>query len=256
MKPRFFKIDLGTVMVLLFIGLFAVLYVYMNNPSYAITILTVGSMMTLPIGMFLGIVFSSGLRLKFLRGITKKNYGYIKFVYGASIKSVIVNLDQDIVQFRDGTIFLIDKMRIKRQLKDGTAEDLQKEVKEQVKFEEGIPVIYYDIEDIVPTDFNTTSKDDKDSYRIPSHAGATLHKEIAVEKAKALQQQSKKVSMIAIFVIINLLITVAMGYLVFKLSDKVDKISSLGLSVDMSVVTDKLDVINGLMNRLIVKTGA
>lgn len=172
-----------------------------------------GSVTFLPIGVALGILLLSSFRIKLLRKLTKKNLGFIKFLFDNRVlKAIVTDLDHDIVRFHEG-IYIINKGKIFRETSEGIAG--QKEIENvKVHFEEGIPVIYFDIEDTIPIDLKKENSYEK--FRSPTHIAATLNKEIAVEKARVMKAFKSKENIFLIAILGLCLVIVYFSYSMYS----------------------------------------
>ena len=221
-------IILGSVML----GFLMFMYGYVDKANATVAAL-IGSTMFIPLGILIGAMFSGGIRIKILRRLTKRNYGIIKFIHSNRlIKPVITNLDKDIVRFADG-VYIIDKQSIKR---EGEEEPSTHNIEEhKIKFEEGIPTIYYDIGDIMPIDFESHHEKtpETDKFRLPTQVSATLNKEIAVEKAKVMKAFKSRQDMMMMAILCLLVLSVYFSYTLYSNSQKnTDSINSMKGSVD------------------------
>ena len=193
--------EIGIIIAVAFFALFVMLYYLF--PKYSLVISILGSTMFLPIGMFFGIFFRTESRVWLLRKFSGKNYGFVRFVEGKTIRRVIKNIDDDLIKIGD-SIYIIRRDKIYNEKEPGNFKTI---TDKEIKFEAGVPTIHFDINDMLPLDFHPTPKGSQDSYRVPAQAGATLNKEIAVEKAKAVSSVGKKLNM-AMIVIISCLILI------------------------------------------------
>ena len=214
------------------VGFLCVMIYYLSKAAFIAAL--VSGMMFVPIGMLVGALFASSFRVKILRRITRKNYGMVKFIHSNKlIKPVIANLDSDIIRFGDG-VYILDKQTIKREGTDTPSSDMILE--NVIKFEEGIPTIYYDITDIMPVDFANSVKraeSESDRFRLPSQVSATLNKEIAVEKAKIMQAFKSRQSMYMLIIIALLVINVYFTYNMFSNNkDMVIKIDNVNTNMN------------------------
>lgn len=226
-KPSTFRVSFETSMIVFFVAIAVLSIYYIYNPQPLILTLTTLGILTIPTGIFIGFILSSNTRVKILRKITRKNFGFVKFVYGnLSIKTIVANLDKDIVNFSDG-IYIVDKGKIKRELPEEYSDKSEKqpfkEIENTIRFEDGIPVIYFNVDDIIPLDFKEIPKADEDKYRIPAQTSATLNKEIAVEKAKALKQTQRRLNII---MIVGILALGGIGYMQYMIMDDIQTIGT------------------------------
>jgi heme/copper-type cytochrome/quinol oxidase subunit 2 len=213
------------------IGFVMFMYGYVDKANGQLAAI-IGSTMFLPFGVLIGALFIGSFRVKLLRRMTRRNYGVIKFIHSNRlIKPVIANLDQDIVRFADG-IYIIDKHSIKR---EGEEEPSNHKIEEhKIKFEEGIPTIYYDIGDIMPVDFQGQEKTpETERFRLPTQVSATLNKEIAVEKAKVMKAFKRTQDMMMLAILCLLVLSVYFSYTLYSNSQKnTDTINSVKGSMD------------------------
>lgn len=211
-------------------GFLCFLYAYIN-PQGAIFALIIGSMTFLPIGVLIGGLFSGSFRIKIMRRFMRKNYGFVKFIHSNRlIKPVLANLDSDMIRFGDG-VYFINKNMIKREGKEGYSTRQIKDT--EIKFEEGIPVIYFDIGDIIPVDFEHQGTSVDDKFRNPSQVSATLNKEIAVEKAKVMKAFKSQQNTMMIIMIAMLAAVLFFTYTLYTGNQKtLDTMASLKAAVD------------------------
>ncbi len=221
-------IILGSVML----GFLMFMYGYVDKANASLAAI-IGGTMFIPLGVLIGAMFSGGVRIKILRRLTKRNYGIIKFIHSNRlIKPVITNLDKDIVRFADG-VYIIDKQSIKR---EGEEEPSTHNIEEhKIKFEEGIPTIYYDIGDIMPIDFESHHEKtpETDKFRLPTQVSATLNKEIAVEKAKVMRAFKSRQDMMMMVILVLLVLSLYFSYTQYSNSqNSVSTMNGLKSSVD------------------------
>ena len=229
---------LGSVMV----GFLMFMYGYVDKADASIAAL-VGSVMFIPLGIMIGAMFSGGMRVKILRRITRKNYGIIKFIHSNRlIKPVITDLDKDIVRFANG-VYIIDKHSIKREGEEEPSTHIIEEHK--IKFEEGVPTIYYDIGDIMPIDFESHHEKtpETDKFRLPTQVSATLNKEIAVEKAKVMRAFKSRQDMMMLVILCLLVLSLYFSYTQSTNSQK-----------DTENINSMRDSVNSLKNAIVIPT--
>jgi len=210
-------------------GLFMYAYLVPNGALFATL---VGGIIFIPIGVMIGAMFSGAMRIKIMRRLTGRNYGVVKFIHSSRlIKPVIANLDNDIIKFSNG-IYMVDKNNIKREGESAHSSDFIEDSK--IKFEEGVPTIYYDIEDIIPVDFaNRIEKArGEDKFRLPTQVSATLNKEIAVEKEKIMNSFSGRQNMAMILILVLVAVNIYLTWSIFSSQDNMNAaISSLNTAV-------------------------
>jgi len=206
-----------------FAGFVMLAFAYLN-PQLAIFAAILGSVTFLPIGALIGGLLTSSFRIKIVRRIGGKNYGFIKFIHANRlIKPVIVNLDNDMIRFGNG-VYFIENSIIRRE--GSPAYSTDKISESSIKFEEGIPTIYFDVTDILPVDFQRAGKTSDDQrFRNPAQVAATLNKEISVEKAKVMRVFKGRQDLFMIIILGMSAITAVLAYLVLtdvgKMSDAV-----------------------------------
>lgn len=257
-KPSSLRISFETSLIMFTMATFGISMYYMFKPQTIIALLYI-SMLTIPIGILMGVILSTNIRIKILRRMTRKNFGFVKFVYGnLSIKTIIANLDNDIIKFADG-VYNVEKGKIKRQLaedySDKSVSHPFKEIETVTRFEDGIPTTYFNIDDAIPLDFKEIPKQDSDKYRIPAQISATLNKEIAVEKAKALKQTQKRLNLFLVLLLGGILI---IGYLQWKTMEalnqigtpKIDPSQLDSITSGISDLSSKLTTLTNQINEL------
>jgi len=196
-----------------FAGFLAFMFAYLS-PDNAIFSVIIGSVLYLPIGALIGAMLSGSMRIKLMRRLTGRNYGYVKFIYSNRlIKPIIVNLDNDIIRSLEG-IYLINKSRIKREGNEAVSSDRISD--NNIKFEEGIPTIYYDVQDMIPVDFSNSPANLDDKFRLPTQVSATLNKEISVEKAKIMKAFKSQQNLMMVIIIGMLLVIMYFTYTTYN----------------------------------------
>jgi len=221
-----------------FVGFLSVLIFYLSKAAFIAALIS--GMMFIPIGVIIGAMFASNFRVKIMRRLTRKNYGMVKFIHSNKlIKPVIANLDSDIVRFADG-VYILDKQTIKREGTETPSSDIIQE--NVIKFEEGIPTIYYDLTDIMPVDFTSSVKKiegEPDRFRLPSQVSATLNKEIAVEKAKIMKAFRTRQSMFMLIIIALIVINVYFSYSTYT--------NNKNMMIKMDNVNSGMNALRGLI---------
>lgn len=246
------KLSISIILVLLMLSIISIMTMsFFIDKKYSFFFYILGSAIFIPIGIAIGAIFSSNLRVKLLRAILKKNIGFVKFVMsGKIIKPVLVNLDNDIIRFGDG-IYIINKDWIKRETFGQEGYSHKKIDQEMIKYEEGIPTIYFDVDDIMPIDFDISNKNTIEKYRIPSQVSATLNKEIAVEKAKVMNAFGTRQS---IFMLVTIACMLILLYFAWSSSNSIKEIKKI-VDVsknDMSIINSKLSNIEESIKKQIL----
>jgi len=198
--------EIGIMATIGFFALFVLMYYLVPKLSLVIAIL--GGTMFLPIGLFFGLFFRTETKVWLLRKFSGKNYGFVRFVEGKTIRKVVKNLDNDLIKIGD-SIYIMRRDKIYNEKEPGNFKTI---TDKEIKFEAGVPTIHFDINDMLPLDFHATAKGSQDSYRIPSQAGATLSKEIAVEKAKAIMSTKRTLNMVVIILLAGLILVLYFVY--------------------------------------------
>jgi len=167
-----------------------------------------GGFLFLPIGVFFGFIFSTSFRIKLLRRLMRKNYGFVKFLYGNKvIKTIMANLDRDTIEFEDG-IYFVNQGNIKSEKSEKIAGQVISPP--TIHYEEGIPAIYYDVNDAIPIDFKENPE--TAFVRLPKQISATLNKEIAVEKAKVMSAFKSRANILLIIILIVCVVNIYFCY--------------------------------------------
>lgn len=133
--------------------------------------------------LFMGIFFAFALCyfyfntyrwVSFKRKLLKKNYGIIRFrTHGRNEFPIVVDFDKDAVHFYDG-IYIIEKMKVYRQLGEEKQYKGEIDVKKAV-FCQGCPIINFDLNDMYSLDL-THEKMPPTIPRNPQQMESTLRK--------------------------------------------------------------------------------
>ena len=218
-SPNSFKLNLEIMLLMVVLSSFPMAALAIYAPELFWLGILVGVSTSFIVGIGIGFVLSTSFRIKVLRKLTKRNYGYAKYVYGDSIiKPVLMDLDNDVLRFNDG-IYIPGRGNIKRTAEEVTAAETKSlssaKFEQKIKFEEGIPTIYFNIDDMMPLEFSllgTSTNSSKGDYRIPKQVAATLNKEIAVEKAKALNAIKRTADILLVVAIAASICAAFFGY--------------------------------------------
>lgn len=177
------------------------------------------------------------LRAKLMRKIRGKKYGIMFFVSGNDIYFKIKDFSKDI--WKQGRKIYVCPIEFEKRLKSLDGESLKAvEADERIiKYADGIPVMFFDAEKLVPLDF---------SSNVPEHIkkllaekiGAILDKEIAVAEAEALIGTRKKLMMM-LYIILIVTITIA----------AISLFSFLQAGKDVAVLNEIKSGITELLNR-------
>jgi hypothetical protein len=145
------------------------------------------------------------LKVKVLRALTRRPFGIAKFrSRGKTIFSKIVRFDVDTIKTRNG-VYLFDRNKVYIE-KDGKR-DKEFDISSNSEMDTGVPVIYFDLEDMIPLNFVPEAPDSIKGSRNPFQAQATLKKEIAlaeaetISKVKSKQDKLLKIAIILVIVV-------------------------------------------------------
>lgn len=193
-----------------------------------------GSFIFLPIGLLVGLLLFSNWKIKLLRKMTRKNFGIMKFIFPKNIiKPIVVDFDKDIIRFKKGTYFIEDSA-IKIEKETEPAKEIP--IKEEnLFFEEGIPTIYFDVNDCAPVTFTNEKTEIK--YRLPTRISATLDKEIAIEKARAMKAFASKQNIMLIVLIAMAGLSLYFSYSNYTQLDRMKTLTT-DLSRLTSIITE------------------
>lgn len=193
-----------------FAGVLAIV-ISITFPKISKIVILLGSTIFIPIGVIFGIFLTPNGKIKLLRKMTKQNYGYVKFITSNKvIKTIVANLNDDIIKFGNG-IYFINRKMIKKHVENEVPSIIPID-ENAIKYEDGIPTIYFDVDDIIPLDFSNIEKDMDEKFRLPSQVSATLNKEIAVEKAKIMNAFKRQQNILMIVIVVALLILLYLTY--------------------------------------------
>lgn len=182
-------------------------YIYLPVPDlgtiYFVVVIMVGMIAWLPIGIPVGAIFiDTYLRCRFLRIVTKKNYGVVHIVSkGQRIVTLIKDLDESIIMRGDaiwgiskGYIYNISKKNLKLPI-----------LPKHIHYISNVPTIYLDYETMKPLSFHSEK-----TTISPKQLGSSLVGWAMVQKKKAIRQQKQINYMyliIAILIVINMILT-------------------------------------------------
>lgn len=182
------------------------------------------------IGIFIGFIkFNTYRWITMKRRMTGKNYGIVYFkTHGKSLYPIVKDFDNDVIETRGGKwviqkdkIYLVTgdpKMNNTEKNKDKSSPIKKTEIQineEDIKILNGVPVIYLDLNDMIPLKFSNDPEIEGYS-RVPQHIEAVLSKEIAAAEAESLYSQKNKLTLLIALVLIVAIIGVALSAIAFN----------------------------------------
>lgn len=202
------------------------------------------------IGIGLGfILFNKELKVKLMRVITKKNYGLVYFVSkGKTVFETIANLSNSLFRYRDrifyfigGTIYVLKPKVVKGvdmsslNRKKMSEPEIQKYIIKKIEIDAknmkqtliGIPVIFFDYDDMAPLNIVKGEPDTK--FRDSKFVASILDNEIEIERRKAMNADKKKMNREFMFTMIAIgLIGILVAAQFMMLSNMNKKINMIG----------------------------
>ena len=202
------------------------------------TILMSGLVMGGVLGAFVGWAYFNTFRFVSLkRNLTRKNLGIVYFVTkGKALFPVIKDFDKDIIRthkgiwfFRGGSIYRqADKEQpdseIEHRAKTFGVKFHVKLTPDDIEFRQGCPVVFLDIDDMVPLRLKNELLDMEPDSRNPYQVEAVLGKEVAAAELEAIKMTKKNMQMLLILAII--LVVVSVGISVMTMN-KVDAVTGM-----------------------------
>lgn len=210
-KTRF-KLDFNMIIGLLIIGalfyLIGLVYIYPNDAGVYIVALIVGMLAWMPLGMPIGaFLIDTYLRAKFLRLVTKKNYGIVHIVSkGNYISTMVKDLDQSLIQ-KGEAIWGISKDCVINLNK----KESHKITDEHIKYYSNVPVIYLDYESMKPLSFIQDKTDIS-----PKQIGSSLLGWAMVQKKKAIRMQ-KQINYMYLIIAVLIGINIYLTFMVYQI---------------------------------------
>jgi hypothetical protein len=203
---------IGLLSLVLIVGVGFVLY--MKNPQ-SVLVLFILSLLFLPFGIILGyLFFNPYMRVKMLRALTKRNYGFLNLVlHGNVIKKTIVNLDKTYVM-KDKNLWIISPKTVYN-VQTGEKHPIQQE---HIQFTSGVPELFVSYESMVPIVF-----DKKKEILRPGEVGSTILEYISVQTAKDVFFQRRRLNLIAVIVCILALMVGYNTIMLYQIDNQISK---------------------------------
>ncbi len=156
-------------------------------------------------------------RVRLLRIFTKKHYGVAKFVTPTkAIVTRVVRMDQDTIKWQE-SIWTIERNKIysTKPMSDGTVKRSKEiDLNKQIFYEEGLPTIYFNHNDMMALTFNDTKGEEY--IRDPRQVETTLEKERAIATAKALKITKSNLQTLMIISILISVICISLSIILLN----------------------------------------
>lgn len=166
-------------------------------------------------------------QVKIKRSLTKKPYAIARFKIGKNVYPRIIRLDKDVIKVKGGMYF-VDKGSVYFEHNDKKLSKIGN-IEEFVDYEEGVPTINFDVNDILPLRFE--KEETKSGSRNPFAIEAIIAKEIAAAEAEMMRKNKSKLAKMMIVNIILTGILVAGIWFIFSqvqgINGSVDQIRAL-----------------------------
>jgi hypothetical protein len=234
-------------------------------------------------GIMAGYIYFNTFRwVQMKRSITKKNHGIIYFMSrGKALYPKVVNFGNDVIRTHKGLWVLYEGAIYRQVIKEegqqsenadiaGTMEMsigepkgrlglFHKTVKkvtvrihkkitdEDFKYRQGIPIMYLDIEDMIPMRL-MSEKMDLPITRNPYMIEAVLGKEVAAAELEALKMTKKSIKMLIMVTAVLVIMAIAIGALTYFNTDTI--------GVRLYNNTQSLDRIEALVRSFAATAGA
>lgn len=208
-----------------------------------LTVLMVMTGMGAIFGLFIGWFYFNTFRfVSFKRSIQRKNFGIVYFVTkGKALFPVIKDFNKDIIRthkgvwfFRAGSIYRqVDKeQNMTQTIEDGVVSidyekskmwGLHKETRNtfakhhykftpnDIEFRQGCPIVFLDIDDMVPLHLEGDALVEEPKSRNPYQVEAVLGKEVAAAELEAIKMTKKNMQYLLIAVILLVIVGIAIS---------------------------------------------
>jgi len=199
----------------------------------AVILVMVWSVISLGAGWIIGRAMDLHYRAKLMKQFFKKDYGLVGLVSKdwKTIKYRIANFSKDYIQVGKNEVWIIESSHIYRQ--DKPEKGFYAE-EHNVKWEEGVPVIYVDRDNLKPIDFYPQTGNVK-----PEQVGAVLNAWVANAMAKGALAMKNQQMMLLICILVGLL-AFGMAYMAWQ---------------GVNQTNAKLDIITNALNGTMVVPG-
>jgi hypothetical protein len=145
-------------------------------------------------------------KVKLMRKLTKRPYGLAKFRVGRTWYSKMVRFGHDSILWNGGKYMFVKQTVI---IEKEAGKKKIFNVNEWADYEEGYPVIYFDVNNAIPLHFEG---DMIDKLPTPRAIQSTIKKEIASFEAEVMRKTRSKLMLLALFTIIMVLINIGITY--------------------------------------------
>lgn len=149
-----------------------------------------------------------------MRKLTKRPYGLAKFKVGRTVYSKIVRFDKDTTEWMGGK-YVFDKNSI---VIEKSASKKVYSFKDFETWEEGIPVIYFDVMSAIPIRF---SGDKTEGIPTAKAIQSTIKKEMATYEAEMMRKTRSKLMLGIMILVIISLVMIAFQFMTFQEIGKV-----------------------------------
>ena len=150
---------------------------------------------------------------KIMKKILKKEHGLIRLHTGKSTITRVINFENDKFVVGDKTYLKTpDAITVE---KDGN-KDAKKITREMINMEDGVPVIDFDIDSIMPKTFCEKSEDgDNKIDATPEQITAIFRKERALAKAEAYDAKNDKMKQMVMICCLAAIAAAGLAYLAY-----------------------------------------
>jgi hypothetical protein len=145
-------------------------------------------------------------KVKLYRKLTKRPYGLAKFRVGRTWYSKMVRFGNDSIIWHGGKYMFVKQTVI---IEKGAGNRKVYNMNEWADYEEGYPVIYFDVNNAIPLHFEG---DMIDKLPTPRAIQSTIKKEIASFEAEVMRKTRSKLMLLALFTMIMVLINIVIAY--------------------------------------------
>lgn len=174
---------------------------YVTN-GITMPIILLGAFGFLPIGFVLGgALVNTQFRCRILRSLLRKNYGVVHFVDGKDVFSKIKNFDQDIIEESSMLGKSAEKLYYlkKGKIYDHKGDAVSKVDNDSVKFQSGVPVIFFDTNNMIPLSLH------EEETSIHAEQMAAIIKAHTTIQENKLLGRTKKIAGISVLVLIAIM---------------------------------------------------
>lgn len=178
------------------------------------------------IGFFIGKITDPFFKVKLLRSLDKKAKWIILAIVSKdrrSIRRLVVNPMDDVVNIKN-SFWTIEANKIYRVEKEKNKVSSFEITQNMVKWEEGVPVVYCDEDNIIPLNFHSNDTNVK-----PDEVGSILLSWVNNQLAKGLSTIQQHRTLLLVILILGVL-TLAFNYFIWDKLDDIQKVCVMGTS--------------------------